>query len=68
MSHVQLREASTESLAHMCTEIVLLPHAVTGDTDMWCRMGQCREIMYLIAQFQAERNMRIPKATTGAKI
>lgn len=35
MSHVQLREASTESLARMCTEIVPLPHAVTGSTGMW---------------------------------
>lgn len=68
MSHVQLREASTESLAHVCMEIVLLPHAVAGGTDMWCGTGKCVEIMCLIAQFQAERNVRILKATTGAKI
>lgn len=68
MSHVQLREASTDSLAHMCTEIVLLPHAATGGTDVWGGMGKLREIMCLIVQQQAEKNVRIPKTPTGAEI
>lgn len=47
MNHAQLREASTDSLAHMCMEIVLLPHAVTGGIDVWHKMGKRGEIMHV---------------------
>lgn len=57
MSHVQLREASAYFLAHMCTEIVLFPHAITGGTDVWCGMGKHAEMMHVSLRSSKQKGM-----------
>lgn len=47
VSHTQLREASADSLACLCMEIVLFPHTITGGTDVWREMGKYGEIMHV---------------------